>query len=173
MKVTLIILQTLDSIIACELKDDLSWGSKEDKKFFSTKTKEIGTMVMGASTFRNMPEKAFTKRKSLVFTSDPDKYSGYENPYGEVDFIKGTPEEGLKRLEEQGIEEVALIGGGNINNQFLDARLVDEMYITIAPKIFGTGIRGVGEKELNIDLELLDVHKFADNEVLLHYKVKK
>nr|AIA16663.1 RibD C-terminal domain protein [uncultured bacterium] len=169
MKITLIILQSLDGIIARQQGDDLSWGTAEDKNFFRSKTREIGTMIMGSSTYKQMPPPAFSDRCSLVFTSKPEEFPKQE----QIHFFQGTPAEGVKYLESLGKTTAALIGGGTINNEFLEAGLVDELYITIAPRIFGTGVKGLGEKQLAVKLELLDFEKISKDELLLHYRVRK
>jgi riboflavin biosynthesis pyrimidine reductase len=40
-------------------------------------------------------------------------------------------------LAARGWREIVVEGGGGVNAAFLDARLVDEMYVTIAPAILG------------------------------------
>ncbi len=173
MKITLIILQSLDGIISQGQDDDLSWGTKEDKEFFRSKTKEIGTMIMGKTTFDKMPPQAFSDRKSLVFTFDPSEYADYKNSYGEVEFFNGSPSSAVEYLEQKGVKHAALIGGGNLNGQFLKAGLVDEMFITVAPRIFGEGVRGTGNVKLDIQHRLLDLTRISEQEILFHYEVVK
>lgn len=170
MKITLVLLQSIDGYIAKNDKDDLSWGSKEDKKFFYSKANHAGVMIMGSKTFQLMPKKSFANKYTLVLTSKPEKYEDYENEYGEVEFFSGTPEEAVQYLEEIGYSEAVLAGGGSVYGSFLHQGLVDEMYVTIAPKIFGTGIKGYGMEELNVDLDLLEIEKLGTNEVVLHYQ---
>src|SRR3990167_4416525 len=171
MKIILIIIQSLDGFIAKDQKDDLSWGSHEDKVFFRTLTKQLGTMIMGSNTYKKMPAFALGKRFSLVFTSQPEilRPAKAEN----IEFFKGTIKQALIYLEKKGIKNAALIGGGNINNQFLQAGLVDELYITIAPRIFAKGINSFGENKLDIKLKLLDTKSLTQDEILLHYQVLK
>lgn len=171
LKISLIILQSLDGFIAKSQADNLDWGSKVDKTFFRQKTKEIGTMIMGRKTYQNMPSKVFNEKFNLVMTSNPLKFT--ENFSSNIYFFGDSPQKAIDFLINKGIKEAALIGGGQINNIFLQNNLVDEIFITIAPKIFGQGITGFGKNEMDRSLELLDFQKISENELFLHYKVLK
>ena len=170
MNIILILLQSLDGYIAKDENDDLSWGTKEDKQFFRDKTKEIGTMVMGRKTFESMPPKAFSNRHSIVLTRDPVQYKGYINNHGTVEFFSGAPEDLVENLEGRDIKTVALIGGGAVNTAFLEAGLVTELYITIAPVILGSGIKGLGGDQ-NTYFNLVETWQLSTNEVVLHYSI--
>lgn len=176
MKITLIILQSLDGYLARNQQDDLSWGSKEDKSFFRTKTKEIGAMIMGSSTFANMPDFAFGDRYTIVMSSDPNKFKDRIDKLNEegnnIEIFASTPEDLVSFLETKGVKHITLIGGGKLNGAFLKADLIDEMYITIAPVLFGNGIRSFDTAEaepLLSQFKLNEVTQIGDGEVLLHY----
>lgn len=78
--------------------------------------------------------------------------------------------------KEFGIEKIALVGGGHINGAFLDANLIDEVWM-----MYGAGIDGREgwascfdgrASECNpIRLSLTNVEKFENNCVLLQYKI--
>ena len=48
-----------------------------------------------------------------------------------------------------------VVGGAHIATSFLKEQLVDELWLTIEPKIFGVGGNFVIEEKLDIKLELL------------------
>jgi dihydrofolate reductase len=171
LKVTLIILQSLDGFIAKSQGDDLSWGSIEDKNFFRQKTKEIGVMIMGSKTFLSMPEKAFSERFSLVMTKNPKTISENFKNKENIHFFDQSPQKAIEFLINKRFKSAALIGGGEINNSFLKAGLINEIFVTIAPKLFGKGISNFGENQSHVDLDLLEVKKINSDEILLHYKV--
>lgn len=166
-KTTLIILQSLDGFIARYQDDSLSWGSWEDKEHFRNMTKQIGVMIIGSNTYRKMPESAFDKRFNLVLTSNPNDYEEKEN----IIFKNFSPKQSLEYLGSLGYKQVAVVGGGKINNSFLHDGLVDEIYVTIGPKIFAGGIPSFGDHQIDKSLELLDYKKITQNELLLHYRV--
>ena len=60
-----------------------------------------------------------------------------------------------------------LVGGANVATSFLKEQLVDELWLTIEPKIFGTGGNFVIEEELDINLRLLSCEKVNDQGTLI------
>ena len=50
---------------------------------------------------------------------------------------------------------------------FLKEQLIDEVWLTIEPKIFGTGGNFVIEEELDIDLKLLSCEKVNEQGTLI------
>lgn len=168
-------MQSLDSFIAKNLNDNLSWGSKEDKLFFKEKTKKIGTMILGSKTFESMPIRAFDQREAYVMTSNSSRYQKESLP-SNINFFKGSPKELIQKLENIGKKEAVVIGGGSIYQSFLQTGLVNELWITIAPKLFGGGISSFNqfknsENIYDIDLELLDFTKLSKNEIILKYRI--
>jgi dihydrofolate reductase len=163
-------MQSLDGIIARSIDDDLSWGSSEDKKLYKKFTIEFGTVIVGSTTFEQMPKIAFKNRLCIVLTRDKSKYLEYlKNP--SFVFIAPNPNEVVQYLESQNIQKAVIIGGSKVNNLFLEANLVDEIFVTIAPRIFGNGVRIFGESNLDVRMELKSFEKISDNELLLNYKV--
>ena len=65
----------------------------------------------------------------------------------------------------------ALLGGGAvINSLFLKYKLINEIILTIEPKIFGKGISLFSE-ENEINLELKEILKLNKNSILIKYRV--
>jgi dihydrofolate reductase len=50
--------------------------------------------------------------------------------------------------------------------------LVDELYLTIVPKLFGRGV-GLFTSDLQANLTLLEITPLTDGALLLHYAVKR
>jgi len=77
---------------------------------------------------------------------------------------------------EHGIHRMNLLGGPNLNGMMLDARLMDEVFMTLAPKIQGGGstvsmIEGTGfEADQMIPAKLLSLST-NENEVYLRYEL--
>ncbi len=149
-KVILLVAMSADGFIAPLNQEKLPstvWTSKEDKQFFTEKSKEIGTMIMGSKTFETIG-KALPGRRSIVMTSRPENYAKFNEP--NLFFANEGPEEILATLSKQGVEQVALCGGASIYNLFLQKNLVDKMFITVEPYTFGDGVKlfdqGITEK---------------------------
>jgi dihydrofolate reductase len=169
MKVFILAAVTADGLIARDGNHFPDWTSPEDTALFVKLTKEAGTMVMGSRTLKALQERGrrLPKRRIIVYTRDPASISGER-----VEPTSENPHDLVKRLEAEGIERLAICGGATIHDLFIEAGLVDELYITVEPLLFGSGL-GLFNKSLGVRLELLDTQKIGDQAVLLHYKVLK
>ena len=165
MKVFIIATQTADGFIARHNNELVDWSSKEDKKLFVQLTKQAGVMVMGRSTYdtigRPLPD-----RRNIVYTRQPLEVEGIET-------TTEPPADLVKRLRLEGVQELAVCGGASIYSMFIQAGLVDELYLPVEPKLFGRGISLCNETPLDVDLTLLEHRALNDNTVLLHYSVNR
>lgn len=76
-------------------------------------------------------------------------------------------------LYRRGIKRILLEGGGSTSRRMFNERLVDEVYITIAPMLIGQGIDLFhGELDRNIELDLEGILQYGD-QVVLHYMVRR
>jgi len=168
MEVILLMVQSVDGKIAKNSKhNSISWSSKEDTKHFVKLTKEIGTIIMGSNTFESYGQKVLPGRRNIIMTSHPERYEKKEG----VEFFSGTATKLVQDLAEEGVDRVILAGGTSINTAFLEARLINEIYLTIEPIIFGDGMALFNKEMDNINLKLLSTSKLNQNTLLLHYKV--
>ena len=165
-------MQSLDGIIARSIDDDLSWGSSADKKLYKQFTTDYGTVIVGSTTFKQMPKIAFKNRTCVVLTRKPEQFTEFLDDSNFV-FLNPNPVEVVKYLESKNISKAAIVGGSHINSMFLKANLVDELFVTIAPKIFGNQVRIFGKDDLAVTLELKAVEKIGESELLINYKVIK
>lgn len=155
-------------------KDDhtspLNWTSKEDKAHYVAQTKKIGVLLKGANTYKSAGARSFPDRKLYVLTHDPKQFEPQEN----VEFVSGIPPMVLARLEADGVEHVALVGGASVNGAYLKAGLVDDIYLTLEPKLFGRGMNLSGELNLEVDLQLKSIERLNNQgSIILHYQVIK
>lgn len=157
---------TLDGKIAKNSGHFPDWTSREDKKFFQKVSKESGVVIMGDKTFATFPA-PLKDRLHVVFTMD-------ENPkeISDVKWVKGEPEDVVKEIEGMGYETAILGGGAFINGLFLKHKLVDEIYVTVEPKIFGDGL-SLFKGDFDVDLKLKEIEKINDDSVVLKYEVIK
>jgi dihydrofolate reductase len=171
MKVILVMVTTADGKIAKDKEHVADWTSKEDKKFFVEKTKECKVMIMGMTTYQTIG-RPLPGRLTIVYTRNPNA-EGLEQQPGVLEYTNLGPKELLAQLEKRGFDQVALVGGGTINAMFLRERLIDDLYLSIEPYIFGAGLGVFSEAPADVNLELIDVSKLSEQVVLLHYKLKK
>ncbi len=180
MKKILVMLQSLNGIIAQNDNDNLLWGGKQDKKHFALLTKKIKLIIMGSNTFQSMKGKLLKDRKIIVMTRNPVKLckslkinSSKINP-AQLELSTQSPEKLINNLKNQGQKKVAIAGGAKINSLFLKQNLIDEINITIAPKIFTQG-KNLFDNDFQIksNLELIKITKLDSNTLNLTYKIIK
>jgi len=162
--VTLMMAITLDGKIAKDSSHFANWTSPEDKKIFRKVSKEFGVFMVGQNTYKTFPG-PLPGRLNVVFSrSVTPKHEG------DLKYVQGDIKEVLKDLEKMGYKKALLCGGANLNTLSLEKKLIDEMIITIEPKIFGAGL-DLFNLEFDADLELIDLEKINDNAINLRYKV--
>lgn len=155
---------TADGKIAKSADHFPDWTSREDKKLFVETTKKAGVVIFGESTFKTI-SKPLPGRLNVVFTeqSNPPQI---EN----VKWVSGEPASVLAELDEMGYKSAVLGGGAGLNTQFLEKNLIDEIWLTIEPKIFGEGL-GIFNGDFDLDLKLLSVEKINENSVVVKYEI--
>ncbi len=170
MKVTLVASITADGFIAqSKEQSSLDWTSREDTRFFIQKTKEIGVVIMGATTFETIkPQYLPFAGRTIVVMSRSKTYPQFDQK--EVRAESGTAAEVLEKLEKQGLAQVVLGGGASVYTQFMQAGLVDELFLTVEPIVFGSGVKLFSETLVK-KLQLLEIIDLTDQTKILHYRV--
>ncbi len=162
MKCFIIAALTADGFIA---KDDkhspFNWTSKEDKKRFIELTKKAGVIVMGSNTYATLPG-ALKERVNIVY-SRSKKFEGAE-------VTAKDPVELLKELESRGFKDVAICGGAHIYSLFMKAKVVDRLFLTVEPILFGKGV-GLFNDDLLFHLNLVSASQGEKGALLLEYNV--
>lgn len=149
------------------------WSSKEDKKHFFSLIKKNSLIIMGRATYDASQPIIKTEKGKLriVLTRSPEKYLN-QTIKGQLEFSSESPKQLVKRLSLLGYKRILLVGGGVINGLFLKQNLVDELYLTIEPKIFGSGKNIVEGKLLDSRLQLMSIKKLnKTGTLLLNYKI--
>ncbi|HSX30651.1 MAG TPA: dihydrofolate reductase family protein [Candidatus Saccharimonadales bacterium] len=166
MKTFIIAALTADGFIGRSAGHTADWTGSEDKKVFVRLTKEAGVMVLGARTFATIG-RALPGRRNIVYTRHPESITSEG-----VETTLEPPSELLTRLEKEGVTAVAICGGTSIYDLFMQANLVDELYLTVSPLLFGTGVR-LFDVPVDVHLELKESSPVGTDSVLLHYVVVK
>ena len=165
MQLTLLMAVTLDGKIAKSQDHFPDWTGKEDKRFFAKTSRQAGVVIMGSKTFDTIGT-PLPERLNIVLTRNPRRRSQWPN----LIFTRQTPTELIADLTRQGYSHAILAGGASINFLFAKAQLIDEIMVTISPKIFGQGL-SLFSDAVSLDLDLIDIQKLGTDRVLLHYKV--
>ena len=165
MKLTLIMALTLDGKIGKGPDHFPDWTGKQDKKLFAELSKQAGVVIMGSKTFDTIG-KPLPGRKNVILTRNQHRKSAWNH----LIYTSQSPGNILKELENEGYSKAILAGGALINSLFAREHLIDEIIVTISPKIFGTGLSLFSET-INMELELLELTKLGSNQVCLTYRV--
>ena len=148
------------------------WSSKEDFAHFMELINAHKLLVMGRKTFEAVEPHPQPERLRVVLTSTPDDFAAAVIP-GQLEFSSAAPRDLVASLEGRGYDSLLLLGGGHVNAAFLQAGLVNELYMTIEPVLFGMGTPMVDGAVPNVQLQLLDTRPLNDTgTLLLHYVVK-
>lgn len=151
--------QPINVVVSTKLdfvfKDSAFFNNNETKKVIFTKKRINADKVFRASKYADVI-KVESKNGKLML----------------VEVIKYLKEKYLCR-------NILVEGGGDLNFSMFSENLIDEIYITVCPYIFGgrdvpTAITGIGFNKSNIKkLKLLSVRKSDFGELFLKYKVLK
>jgi dihydrofolate reductase len=172
MKVVLLYVASLDGkLTKWEQTTVHEWTSPEDAAHFQKIRDNSNLIVMGIQTFLDVQPTPTNGTLRIVMTKDADMYAKKTVP-GQLEFSKELPEQLIKRLEKEGYKELLLVSGQKLTTAFFQKNLIDEVWITIEPKIFGTGKSLITEEPMDISLRLLSSKQLNENgTLLLHYKV--
>ncbi len=133
------------------------------KRFFDT----TDTLVMGRKTYEtalSFDTWHYTGKRCIVRTHAPG-----ESLHGE-EFYSGDLVELMERLAEEGAKHV-YVDGGMIISQFLAAKLVDEVTVSLIPIVLGEGARLTQKIGHDVGLELLSSKAFESGLVQITYRV--
>ncbi|WP_022664770.1 dihydrofolate reductase family protein [Desulfospira joergensenii] len=165
MKLILLMAATADGMIAKDSLHPVDWSGKADKKYFVRTTRQAGVVIMGSNTWDTIG-KPLPGRENIVMTRDKTRKSNDKD----LIFTDRSPARILEDLNARGFESAALIGGAKINSLFMKENLIDEIHLTLVPRLFGRGLTLFSEA-LDHRLELLDVVKIEGGHLLLKYRV--
>jgi len=160
---------TIDGKIAKHATQFANWTSKADKKIFVAETKKAGVIIMGETTYDTIG-RPLPGRLNVVLSLEPAKR---EHIPDSLEFTNKSPQEILAGLAGRGFETAILGGGATINGLFLKENLIDEIWLTIEPKIFGDGISLFKGADTDLNLNLLSVEKIDADVLQARYKIIK
>lgn len=149
------------------------WTSLEDKKFFRKMLDEAEVIVMGSATFEAQNPSQEPKRQdkfTVILSSDPEKYTDYQKT-GVREFWNKSASDTLAELRDRDFKQLLLLGGGLIFAEFFKSNLVDDFWLTVEPKLFGSGrpmIDSRNDFEQDFRLDLTNQLN-SQGSLLLHY----
>lgn len=168
-EVFLIAAITADGFIARNSNEFANWTSPADKKRFVTLTREAKVMIMGSTTFNTFIA-PLPGRLHVVYSH----FENYEKkwPNHLIETTQLPPRELIESLKKRGFNKIAICGGSSIYSQFLESGLIDKIYLTIEPLMFGDGIK-LFNKQLHKSfiLQTQSVETVQHGTVFINYNV--
>ena len=129
MKYNIIVAYDLDNGIG--KNNNLPWDFVEDLRRFSKLTRGNGSnaIIMGKNTWESLPHKPLSKRDNLILSTSLDLEIGqpknaYVKTFTNISCVD-------KFCEEQIYDEVWIIGGSKIYEQFINHDKVKQIYVTL------------------------------------------
>ena len=167
MKTILILVSTLDGKITKWGESHVSsWSSHQDQDYYKKVLNESRLIVMGSNTFNADTFKPSANHQLIIMTRHVDKYKNLEIS-GQIEFTKESPNELTDRFISNGHHQMLVVGGPHIATSFLKEQLIDELWLTFEPKIFGRGGNFVTEANLDINLHLIHCEKVNEQGTLI------
>ncbi len=159
---------SLDGKIALNKNHPSRWTSKEDKTFMCSILNRCDVVIVGNNTYK-ASKKALSKRNTIVFTSKTSKPIK-QNP--NLILFNPSTTNIKKFVEIKKYDNIAILGGTQIYTHFLQKNLINELYLTIEPVVFGKGLNLFdGDLKKFKTFTLISIKKLnKSGTVLLHYK---
>lgn len=156
---------SVDGRISLSSKHPPEWTSKEDWEFFQKSLSRIDAVVVGRNTYKSVAER-LRKRNTFVLSRRPKTIVRR----GTVTFVNPAKVNLPKLLE--GYKSVAVLGGGTVYQFMLENRLLDEVFVTVEPLIFGRGKEMFMGGMRTARVTLLSVKRLnRTGTLLLHYQI--
>lgn len=143
------------------------WTSSEDKNHLHAILDECDLIVVGNNTYKTA-YRPLRRRNCLVFTRSV-KTLAQKNP--KCLYFNPSAVDFKKWLVESQHKKIAILGGTATYNLFLEKKLITDIYLTIEPVIFGSGLGLFDTKLKNFQrFKLLSIKKLNPRgSILLHY----
>ena len=163
-KIVLFIAMSLDGYIADE-NGNVDWLNGQNRNeqnidTYSVFIKDIDTVVMGWNTYYQIvtelspAEWVYTDLTSYVITHR-ELYST-----DKIIFTEKNPCDIANELKQKQGKNIWVCGGADVIQQFIEADLIDEYYISVIPAILGSGIRLFGTIPKEIKLKLVHTQTY-------------
>lgn len=171
-QVVLYIAASLDGFIA-DADNELDWllsAPGEGDNGFSEFYQTVDTVLLGRKTYdwirQHEGGKPYADKECYVFSRFTHDDAGFISLSGEelVRFIG--------KLKSQKGRDIWLVGGGELIREFLNAGLVDQLRISVAPMILSSGIPLFRNLAAPTELALTGTKQYGQL-VELCYNVKK
>lgn len=147
------------------------WVSQSDWQEFARYVKEKKAIIMGRKTYEaGLEAFPYDCELNVVMTTDQNLIETMKDDK-RVWFVNEEPQNIIEELKNRGYEECLIIGGGNINSQFLEQNLLNELVLSVHPLILGKGLKLFEGNAVHKHLELVSVKTMDEGLVQQIYRV--
>ncbi len=165
MRCSAIVATTIDGKIGLDAGHFSDWTSPEDKNFLHQMLDESDVVVVGNNTYKTALE-PLSKRNCIVLTTS---VAISERKSSRLFLVNAQTADMRKILETY--KTIAILGGTQTYTYFLENDLLDEIYLTIEPLVFGRGLNLFeSAKNINATFRLESTRQLNEKgSLLLHY----
>jgi dihydrofolate reductase len=165
MKIILHLATSADGFIA-KSDGDSNWVSQTDEALFVARVRDAGCVVVGKKTFEQYHNVIYPVSGALniVLTND----TGF-SPEEEGVMIAHSPDEAISIAKEFQFQKMLIAGGAKTAAAFLEAGLIDDVYISVHPLTLGTGLKPFDDLSRNPKYKLIEEKRLNENITELHY----
>lgn len=175
---------SLDGYVA-DKDGNFDWAAPDEEvhAFVNDLERQVGTYLYG----RRMYEVMRYWETALAVTDRPPVEQDFAQMWRAADKVvysstlrtvsnsrtrieRAFDPEAVRRMKAQAEREFS-VGGPDLAAQALEAGLVDECHLFVAPIVVGGGKRSLPEN-VRLELELLDERRFEGGVVHLHYRTR-
>lgn len=169
-RVVLYVANSLDGYIARE-DGSVDWLFDPYAHGYEFFYEDVDTVIMGRKTYDqalSFEEAPYSSKRAIIFsrTAKPSPYAGLE-------YTSEPPQDVVRKLKEEDGGMIWLVGGREISELLIANELVDELIVSIHPKILISGIPLVASKDCAVDLKLVTYEVFKSGLVQLRYEIVK
>lgn len=159
---------TLDGKIGANEKHLSNWTSKEDKKFMRALLDTCDVVIVGNNTYRTA-RKPLSNRNCIVLTRS---VKTIKRVSPNLLYVNTRSVNLGKAIQKEGYKKVAVLGGAQTYSYCLEHEMLDDLYVTIEPVIFSSGIPLFAGKFRLRKTRVVSIRKLnKEGTILVHVKV--
>ncbi len=144
-------------------------GAENDYEIFFA---DVDSLILGAETWRFMVDHGrwpYGDKPTWIVTH-AEALEQIEGAGAAVERYSGDLAGLVRLIGERGCERTWLVGGGSLAGQLLDADLIDELVLTVAPTFVGDGPTLADGAFPLRRFRLTELARFGDDGVRLRYE---
>jgi dihydrofolate reductase len=170
-KVKYFVANSLDGFISRQ-DGSVDWLFMDQDYGMAEFFKSVDVAVMGRKTY----DKALELTPGQVIFPGMDNYvfsrTQPDGVKGPVEFVSCDIQSWIETIREKSGKDIWLVGGGELARQFFQKQLVNEIGLTIHPRLLGKGVPLFPQPYPETELELLQCKQYSTGLVQLFYKVR-